>query len=100
MCFPQGRTTMNPRWPGLLLLASAITASPLAAQSTIPIPASSDRPSHKPIRTGLEEDLSPEQRLARRLQNSRDRKGKLDDLDKMKLDEGMKDLAKRLLEDK
>jgi hypothetical protein len=79
---------MTTRWSGVLLLALAFTASGSRAEWDLePIPAATDRPSHKPINDGLENDLTPEQRLANRLQKSRQQKG-------------MQELAKRLLEDK
>src|SRR3954471_2176057 len=74
---------MTTRWSGLLLLALALTASGLRAQDEAP----AERPSQKPINDGLENDLTPEQRLANRLQKSRQQRG-------------MQELAKKLLEDK
>jgi hypothetical protein len=80
---------MTTRWSGVLLLAFALTASGLRADGEEPPGnlAPPDRPSHKPINNGLENDLTPEQRLANRLQKSRQQKG-------------LQELAKKLLDDK
>lgn len=80
---------MRPRRLGLILVAwSALLTPTLALAQTIRLSEKVEpRPSHRPIHGGLADDPSPEKRLANRL-----RKGQLDD--------DMKDLAKKLLEDK
>src|SRR5262245_50983231 len=83
---------MATRWPGLLLLPLALVLSAPALRALGPYPdRPSDRPSHRPIDDGLENDDSPEKRLAERLNSARWKK------DKSNLDEKVRELAKKKL---
>ncbi len=76
---------MTTRWLAMLLLVAL--AGPALAQ---------DRPSHRPVNTGLADDRSPEQRLADRLRSTRERERNEDE---KRLSEEMKGLAEKILKD-
>src|SRR4051812_46536115 len=87
------RPVMNPcRW--LLALLAAFGLLPLV--SSLLAQAPPDRPSHRPVNTGLEEDLRPEEALERRLRPFRDEKA---EIDKLSLNSDIAQLARRLLKD-
>jgi hypothetical protein len=86
---------MTKRWTGLLLLLAALApdAPALRAQpgrGGRRIDSEPQRPSHRPIDNGLENDASPQMRLERRLKARRKE-------DQNKLDDDFRALAKELL---
>ncbi|MGL4555218.1 MAG: hypothetical protein ACRC33_28965 [Gemmataceae bacterium] len=72
-------------WPLLLLSLAAVADAQTA-----------DRPSHKPLDTGIGDLASPEEELARRLSGARTAKGKRDEL---LFDKDLQELAKSLMKD-
>src|SRR5688500_10239072 len=83
---------MMRRWLGLMLLAWALALPSLRAEAQAVKDDPPSRPSHMPLGAGLENDLNPEQRLARRLLNQK--------MQDKETDEGFKKLVSKLLEDK
>lgn len=85
---------MTTRWPALLLLLMALAQTPaLRGQPPRINRIEPERPSHRPINDGLENDASPEKRLADRLNSAKLNK------EKQELDDTFREIAKQMLKD-